>query len=54
LVSPSAICRSQTAHHCESLTPQNKKADVAEHQKAFDRIGLLFNEPPDTAGLFFI
>ena len=32
----------------------HKKADVVEHPKIFDHIGLLFNEPPATAGLFFI
>jgi hypothetical protein len=28
-----------------------KKADVAEHVEVFDHVGLLFNEPSDTAGL---
>jgi hypothetical protein len=32
---------------------KNKKADVAEHPKVFDHVGLLFNEPPGNAGLFF-
>ena len=32
----------------------NKKADVAEHPKAFDHVGLLFNEPTGRAGLLFI
>jgi hypothetical protein len=32
-------------------TPKTKKADVAEHLKVFDHVGLLFNEPPDTGGL---
>jgi hypothetical protein len=36
------------------LSPRKKNADVAEHPKAFDHVGLLFNEPPGTAGLFFI
>ena len=31
-----------------------KKADVAEHPKAFDHVGLPFNKPTGTAGLFFI
>ena len=31
-----------------------KKADVAEHPKVFDHVGLLVNEPPGTAGLLFI
>jgi hypothetical protein len=31
-----------------------KKADVVEHPKAFDHIGLLVNEPPGRAGLLFI
>jgi hypothetical protein len=35
-------------------TPKTKKADVAEHPKVFDHVGLLFNEPPGTAGLLFI
>jgi len=39
---------------CERLlSPRTKKADVAEHPKAFDHVGLLFNKPPGTAGLFF-
>jgi len=33
---------------------ENKKADVAEYLKEFDHVGLLFNEPPGMAGLFFI
>jgi hypothetical protein len=32
--------------------PKNEKADV-EHPKAFDHVGLLFNEPPGMAGLPF-
>ena len=36
------------------LSPQTKKADVTEHPKAFDHVGLLFNKPPGTAGLLFI
>lgn len=31
-----------------------KKADVAEHPKVFDHVGLLTNEPPGTAGLLFV
>ena len=39
----------------ERLTsPRTKKADVAEHPKVFDHVGLLTNEPPGTAGLLFI
>ena len=37
-----------------SWPPKTKKADVAEHPKVFDHVGLLFNEPPGTAGLPFI
>ena len=37
-----------------SHNTENKKADVAEHPKVFDHIGLLFIEPPGTAELFFI
>jgi hypothetical protein len=38
------------------LTPKQKqkKADVAEHPKAFDHVGLLFNEPFGKAGLLSI
>jgi len=32
---------------------ENKKADVVQHPKAFGHVGLLFNEPPVRAGLFF-
>jgi hypothetical protein len=34
-------------------TTENKKADMAEHPKVFDHVGLLFNEPPGTAELLF-
>jgi hypothetical protein len=34
-------------------TTENKKADVAEHPKVFDYVGLLFNEPPGRAELLF-
>jgi hypothetical protein len=37
-----------------SCTNENKKADVAEHPKAFDHVGLLFNEPPGTTELLSI
>ena len=37
-----------------SLVAKNKKADVAEHPKAFDHVGLLFNKPPGRAELLFI
>jgi hypothetical protein len=37
-----------------SCTNENKKADVAEHPKVLDHVGLLSNQPPGTAGLFFI
>jgi hypothetical protein len=33
---------------------KTKNADVAEHPKAPVHVGLLFNEPPGRAGLFFI
>jgi hypothetical protein len=36
-----------------SLVARNKKTDVAEHPKAFDHVGLLFNKPTGKAGLFF-
>ena len=31
-----------------------KKADVVEHPEVCDHVGLLFDEPPGTAGLPFI
>jgi hypothetical protein len=34
--------------------PKARKTDVAEHFKAFDHVGLLFNEPSGTAELLFI
>ena len=34
--------------------PRTKKADVAEHRKVFDHVGLLTNEPPGSAKLLFI
>jgi len=33
---------------------ETKKADVAEHPKVFDHVGLLINEPLGTAGLLSI
>jgi hypothetical protein len=37
-----------------SYTAENKKADVAEHPKAFGHVGLLFNQPLGKAELLFI
>ena len=37
---------------CASI--KNKKADVVQHPKAFYHVGLLFNEPPGWAELFFV
>jgi hypothetical protein len=37
-----------------SLAAKNKKADVAEHPKVFDHVGLLFNEPLGKTGLLFV
>ena len=37
-----------------SCATENTKADVAEHPKVFDHVGLLFNEPPGKAELLFI
>jgi hypothetical protein len=31
-----------------------KKADVVEHPRVFDHVGLLVIEPPGKAGLLFI
>jgi hypothetical protein len=36
------------------LLPRTKKADVAEHLKVFDHVGLLFDESPGKAELLFI
>ena len=33
---------------------ETKKADVVQHPKAFYHVGLLFNEPPGWAELFFV
>jgi hypothetical protein len=33
---------------------RTKKADVVEHPKAFDHVGVLTNEPPGSAKLLFI
>jgi hypothetical protein len=35
-------------------TASEKKADVMEHPKVFDHVGLLVNEPPGMAELPFI
>jgi len=40
------------AENCASI--EIKRADMVQHQKAFDHVGLLFIEPPDKAGLFFV
>ena len=37
-----------------SAAPKNKKADMAEDPEVFDHVGLLFDEPPGSTGLFFI
>jgi hypothetical protein len=34
--------------------PKTKTADVVEHPKALDHVGLLVNEPPGKTGLLFI
>ena len=36
------------------LAQSKKKADVVEHPKAFDHVGLLVNKPPGNARLLFI
>ena len=50
------LCRDrkglQSGKHSR-LPTTTKKADVAEHPKVFDHVGLLVNEPPGTAGLLF-
>jgi len=37
-----------------SCSTRNEKANVAEHPKEFNHVGLLFNEPPGGAELLFI
>ena len=37
-----------------SIAKGEKKADVIEHRKVFNHVGLLFNEPPGTTGLLSI
>jgi hypothetical protein len=37
-----------------SCRQEQKKADVAEHPKEFDHVGLLFNEPPGNTELLFV
>jgi hypothetical protein len=32
---------------------KKKKADVVEHPRGFDHVGLLVDEPPGAAGLLF-
>jgi hypothetical protein len=38
----------------QPLDSSQKKADVIEHPKAFDHVGLLCNEPPGKTGVPFI
>jgi hypothetical protein len=40
-------------HHGGPRQSKTKKADVMEHPKAFDHVGLLVNKPPGKAGLLF-
>jgi hypothetical protein len=45
--------------YCKNFTlflarPRTKKADVAEYQRVFGHVGLLFNEPPGFTELFLI
>jgi len=40
------------AENCASI--ENKKADVVQLPKAFNHVGLLFNEPPGRAGVSFV
>ena len=44
------MCRDADRH----LSVPIKKADEIKHPKAFDHVGLLFNEPPGAARLLFI
>ena len=39
----------------KNVSPRHKtKTDVAKYPAVFDHVGLLVNEPLDTAGLLFI
>jgi len=33
---------------------ENEKADVVDASKAFNHVGLLFDDPPGRAGLIFV
>jgi hypothetical protein len=46
-----AVSRDGSPDFCAAKT---KKADVTEHPRVFDHVGLLINELPGMAGLPFI
>ena len=50
----SCIVFASLSKDTELLSPRTKKADVAEHPKAFGHVGLLFNEPLGRTELLFI
>jgi hypothetical protein len=52
-VVPSAATRKRWPLADGPTSPRTKKADVVEHPKAFDHVGLLVNEPPGSAELLF-
>jgi hypothetical protein len=54
LAAPGEVPPSSPATKTQTETASKKKADVAEHTKVFDHVGLLVNGPPGTAGLPFI
>lgn len=44
----------ETSVGSPAITTENEKADVMEHLRVFDHVGLLCNKPTGTAGLPFI
>jgi len=49
-----AVAPSNKGGYSYQRPARTKKADVAEHPKVLDHVGLLVNEPPGTAGLLSI
>jgi hypothetical protein len=42
-----------TTSQCGAAAPPTKKAEVGERFGTIRHVGLLFNEPPGSTGLFF-
>jgi hypothetical protein len=47
------MCIIPNARVCRAGSDSEKEADVAEHRKLFNHVGLLVNEPPVPAELPF-